>query len=158
MSGKFLMKETECIQHDPDGVIHSYVNKKELVKVDIEPFFFTYSKQILALYGLSIFNATTKVLWKLLEIAEWNTGKVYMTSVRRKEILNICGISETSFKRAIKELVEIGVITKEGTTYTINSVMFWKGDREARNKLIKEAQLKVTFSPVFKDDDSEEKD
>lgn len=149
-SKRFLMEETECSQTDKEtGEILSYVNKKELVKVDIEPFFFTYSKQILALYGMSVFNATTKILWKLLEIAEWNTGKVFMNPVRRKEIMQICGISRASFDRAIRELADIGIIKREGTTYTINSVMFWKGDRAGREKLIKEARLKVSFSPVF---------
>lgn len=150
------MKEVQSNHVDFEtGEIHNIVSKKELVKVEVEPFFFTYSKQILALYGLSVFNATTKVLWKLLEIAEWNTGKVYMNIERRKEIMDECSISRASFDRAIKELSDVGIITKEKSTYIIDGTMFWKGDREGRKKLIKEAQLKVTFSPVFKDDDKE---
>lgn len=150
---KFLMQETTCTQVDPTtGEISNYTNKKELVKVEVEPFFFTYSKQILALYGLSVFNATTKVLWKLMEIAEWNTGKVYMNIERRREIMDECNISRASFDRAVKELSDVGIITKEKSTYIIDGTMFWKGDREGRKKIIKDAQLKITFSPVFKDE------
>lgn len=150
MSSKFLYEETRCQNTDPStGEITDYISKKELVKVEVEPFFFTYSKQILALYGKSLFNATTKVLWKLLEIAEWNTGKAFMNPERRAEIMDICGISRASFDRAVKELVEVGVVKKKGQTYTIDSMMFWKGDRASREKIIKEAKLKVSFSPVF---------
>lgn len=150
MSSKFLYQETQYQHTDTNtGEITDYTNKKELVKIEVEPFFFTYSKQILALYGMSVFNATTKVLWKLLEVAEWNTGKVYMNSVRKKEIMEICGISKASFDRAIRELVSVGIIKKEHTTYTIYSQMFWKGDKASRDKFIKEARLKVSFSPVF---------
>lgn len=155
MSSKFLMSQTECQQVDPNsGEILNYINKKELVKVEIEPFFFTYSKQILALYGMSVFNATTKVLWKLMEIAEWNTGKVFMNPERRKEIMQICSISRASFDRAIKELADVGIIKREGTTYTIDGMMFWKGDRAGREKIIKEAKLKVSFSTVFIDNNA----
>lgn len=150
MSSKFLYEETEYQHTDTDtGEITGYTSKKELVKIEVEPFFFTYSKQILALYGMSVFNATTKVLWKLMEIAEWNTGKVFMNPERRKEIMDICGISRASFDRAIRELTDVGIVEKRGQTYTIDSMMFWKGDRASREKIIKEAKLKVSFSPVF---------
>lgn len=107
----------------------------------------------MALYGKSIFNVTTKVFWKLLEFAEYNTGQVYMNTVRREEIMRICGISRTSFDRAIRELVEADIITKDRDTYTIDENMFWKGDRKAR-EAIKKARLKVSFSPVFDDEES----
>lgn len=158
MSRKFLYEETRCRNTNTDtGEITDYISKKELVKVEIEPFFFTYSKQLLALYGLSVFNATTKVLWKLLEIAEWNTGKVFMNPERRKEIMQICNISRPSFDRAIRELTEIGIIEKNGSTYTIDCMTFWKGDKASRDKLIKEARLKVSFSPVFSDTQGNDK-
>jgi hypothetical protein len=127
-----------------------YVEKVEVTRKDVEPFFLTYSKQIMALYGKSIFNATTKVLWKLLEIAEYNTGKVYVTTERRNNIMSVCGISRASYDRAVRDLVEAEIMEKEGNTYTIRHDMFWKGDRDERKKLLN-AKLKVTFSPVFPD-------
>lgn len=156
---KFLMKETKCEHVDPEtGEVHSCTSKKELVKIEVEQFFFTYSQQLLALYKTSAFNATSKVLWKLLEIAEWNTGKVYMNIERRKEIMDECSISRASFDRAIKELADLKIIKKEKTTYLIDPVIFWKGDRASRERLIKDAQLKVTFSPVFRDEEANDKD
>ena len=132
------------------GEIMEYVDKMEVIKADSEPFFLTYSKQIMALYGKSIFNATTKVFWKLLEFAEWNTGKVYMTTERRDNIMETCDISRASYDRAIKELVDAGIMTKNGNTYSIDEDMFWKGDRKTREQL-KNAKLQIAFSPIFEE-------
>lgn len=130
------------------GEIQRHTDLVEVIKKETEPFFLTYSREILALYGKSIFNTTTKVLWKLLEIAEYNTGKVYITAERRNNIMEICKISRASYDRAIKDLVDADIICKEGNTYTIRENMFWKGDRDMRQKLF-DARLKISFTPVF---------
>jgi len=134
---------------DPNtGEIRSYTDRVEVVKNEVEPFFLTYSREILALYGKSIFNATTKVLWKLLEIAEYNTGKVYVTTERRNSIMDACSISRASYDRAVRDLVEAEIIKKDGNTYTIRHDMFWKGDRDERRKLLN-ARLRISFTPMF---------
>ena len=143
-----------CFSQNVDmttGEIKEYSKVVDVVKNEVEPFFLTYSREILALYGKSIFNATTKVLWKLLEIAEYNTGKVYVTTERRNNVMSVCGISRASYDRAVRELVEADIMTKEGNTYTIHENMFWKGDRDERKKLLN-ARLKISFSPVFSED------
>lgn len=146
---KCLVKKNEMSIVDPNtGEIQGHINTVEVVPGNSEPFFLTYSKEIMALYGKSIFNATTKVFWKLLEFAEYNTGYVYMTSVRRNEIMDVCQISRPSYDRAVRELVEAGIITKDGNTYCIDSNMFWKGDRHTRERL-KEAKMKISFTPIF---------
>lgn len=148
---KYITRSVHSEITDPvTGEIRSYTDRVEVVKNEVEPFFLTYSREILALYGKSIFNATTKVLWKLLEIAEYNTGKVYVTTERRNNIMSACGISRASYDRAVRELVEADIMTKEGNTYTIRENMFWKGDRDERKKLLN-ARLKVSFSPVFQE-------
>lgn len=150
---KFVVKEFKSQRTDPEtGEIYEYSSKKEVVKVDAEPFFLTYSKQILALYDSKVLNTTTKVLYKLLEFAEFNTGKVYMNSERVGEIMEVCKISRASYHRAINELIEIGIITKNKTTYTISENMFWKGDRKMRSDIIN-SKLGITFSPVFNGDE-----
>lgn len=150
--GKYIVKKTEGTFIDSEtGEIRSYTNSVELVKEESEPFFLTYSRQIISLYDLPFFNVTTKVFWKLLEYAEFNTGKVFMNVNRRKEVMNICNISKTSYYRAVEELVRAGIITKDADTYVINENMFWKGDRKVREEL-KSSKLKVSFAPVFKED------
>lgn len=146
---KYITRRVKNERKDPKtGEVLEYTDRQEVIKNEVEPFFLTYSREILALYGKSIFNATTKVLWKLLEIAEYNTGKVYVTTERRNSIMEACDISRASYDRAVRELVEADIMSKEGNTYTIRENMFWKGDRDERKKLLN-ARLKVTFSPVF---------
>lgn len=146
--GKNIVKTTTATQIDKEGVVRNFTEKMEVVKVDVEPFFLTYSKQIMALYDMPVFNATTKVFWKLLEFAEWNTGEVIMNINRRNEIMNVCGISKTSYYRALDELIAANLISKNKDVYTIDERMFWKGDRKTRKELM-EAKLKVTFNPIF---------
>jgi hypothetical protein len=151
--GKYIVKKSEGTFIDSEtGEVKSYTNSIELVKEESEPFFLTYSKQIISLYDLPFFNVTTKVFWKLLEYAEFNTGKVFMNVNRRKEVMSICNISKTSYYRAVEELVRAGIITKDADTYIINENMFWKGDRKVREEL-KGSKLKVSFAPVFSGDE-----
>lgn len=152
--GKNILKTTTATLIDKDGVIRGFTKSVEAIKVDTEPFFLTYSKQIMALYDMPVFNATTKVFWKLLEFAEWNTGKVFMNVNRRNEIMEVCNIGKTSYYRALDDLVAAGLITKDKDVYTIDERMFWKGDRKTRNELMN-AKLKVTLNPIFVTDDEQ---
>lgn len=155
---KYTVRTVRNSRIDPEtGDIREYTDRVEVFAKEAEPFFLTYSKEILALYGKPIFNATTKVLWKLLEFAEYNTGKVYITTERRKDIMEICNISRASYDRAIADLAKEGIISREGNTYTFASNMFWKGDRDERKKLLN-AKLMVTFSPVFTDNSEKQHD
>lgn len=146
--GKNLVKRNELTEVDSDGVMRKHTQSMEVIKVDTEPFFLTYSKQIMALYDMPVFNATTKVFWKLLEFAEWNTGEVIMNINRRNEIMKVCGISKTSYYRALDELITANLITKNKDVYTIDERMFWKGDRKTRDNLIK-ARFSMTIQPIY---------
>lgn len=149
---KFTTKTTTVQRLDREtGEVIEYTDRTEIVKNEAEPFFLTYSKQIMALYDKPIFNATTKVFWKLLEFAEFNTGKVYMNCGRKKEIMDVCGISRASYDRAIKELVDAEIMKKDQDTYTIDEKLFWKGDRKTREALM-EARLKITLSPEYSEE------
>lgn len=151
--GKYITKSVQVNKIDKEtGEVMQATSQMSVEKIDSEPFFFTYSKEIMALYGKSIFNATTKVLWKLLEFAEFDTGKVYMNADRTNEIIQACKIGKTSYYRAISDLKEAGIIKGDKSTFTIAENMFWKGSAKARNELRK-ARLKVTFEPIYDEDD-----
>lgn len=149
---KFLVDECEGQYTDPEtGEILNYSRHKSVQLKETEPFFLTYSKQILALYNTDVLNATTKVLYKMMEFAEWNTGKVYMSADRVEEIMSMCNISRATYHRAVKELIDKGIITKGKGSYTIAENMFWKGEIKMREKILN-AKLKISFSPVFPED------
>lgn len=152
--GKYLISSFETEQVNKEtGELIKRTKSVSVESKKLEPFFLTYSKEIMALYGRSIFNATTKVLWKLLEYAEYNTGKVYMNAERIKEVLQDCNISKSSYYRSIDELRDAGIIEVRKNTFTIAENMFWKGDRKSRENL-KRARMRVTFNPVFAEDES----
>lgn len=149
---KYTTRKVTAQRYDPEtGEVLEYTDRTEVVKNELEPFFLTYSKQIMSLLGKPVFNTTTKVLWKFLEFAEYNTGKVYMNADRVNDVMMACEISRSSYTRAVKELVDVGIVSKKGTTYTIDENMFWKGDRSQREKL-REAKLRVAFIPEYDED------
>lgn len=146
---KFTTVEQRYRRTDPStGEVVEQYNSKEVVLTQTEPFFLTYSKQILALYRTDVLNATTKVLYKMLEFSEWNTGKVYMGGDRVEEIMQTCNISRASYQRAVKELINIGILIKGKGSYTITEDMFWKGEIKMRNK-IRNARMKIGFTPIL---------
>lgn len=152
---KFLVEDYEHQVIDPEtGEINSYTKHKEVQLKETEPFFLTYSKQIMALYDTDVLNATTKVLYKMLEFSEWNTGIVYMTAGRIDEIMDSCGISRASYQRAVKELTSKGIISKGKGCYIISENMFWKGDLKMRDK-VRKARMQITFTPIIQEDTDE---
>ena len=150
--GKHLVEEQISRKVDPNtGEITELSTRKTVVKKDPEPFFMTYSKQIIALYQTDILNVTTKILWKFLEFAEFNTGKVYIDGERAEEIKRTCNVSKASYYRAVNELIDMGIVSKGRGSYIINENMFWKGDVKMRQQVI-DARLKISFSPMFPED------
>lgn len=64
---------------------------------------------------LSIFNATTRVMHKLLLFAvkEDNLFKVYLNTNIREQILKDCNIPKSSYCRAIKELEDCKFLSRD---------------------------------------------
>lgn len=149
---KFIVEEYKGFRTDPEtGEITEFSEHKSVQLKRTEPFFQVYSQQIMALYSTDVMNATTKVLYKMLEYAEWNTGKVFMTTDRVEEIMSSCNISRASYHRGIKELISKGIITKGKGSYTIAENMYWKGDMKIRENIMR-AKMKITFTPILETD------
>lgn len=152
---RYLVSDYKGCRKDPDtGEILEFCEHKSVELKKTEPFFLTYSKQIMALYTTDVLNATTKVLYKMLEYSEWNTGKVYMTTDRVEEIMATCNISRATYHRAVKELITKGIIVKGKGSYTIAENMFWKGELKMRDEIMR-AKMKVTFTPILQEDSKE---
>jgi predicted transcriptional regulator len=148
---KFLVEDKKSKYTNLEtGEQWEYSGEKSVQLKETEPFFLTYSKQILALYSTDVLNATTKVLYKMLEYSEWNTGKVYMSADRVEEIMTICNISRATYHRAIKELINKGIIIKGKGSYTIAENMFWKGELKMRDNIIK-SKMQISFTPILQE-------
>lgn len=152
---KFITEEYKGFRRNLEtGEFMEFSQHKSVQLKKTEPFFQVYSQQILALYSTDVMNATTKVLYKMLEYAEWNTGKVFMTTDRVEEIMSSCNISRASYHRGVRELIDKGIIIKGKGSYTIAENMYWKGDLKMREDIMK-AKMKVTFTPVLEDENLE---
>lgn len=134
MSKKYIVKTVKGNRINPEtGDVYDYTETSEIIKVNSEPFFMVYTDQLAELYKTDIFCPSTKVLFKLLEVSEFNSGKAYVNSVRIKEILDSCNISESTYFRAVNKLAKAGIVVKNKTVITIDERIFWKGDRKTRS-------------------------
>jgi predicted transcriptional regulator len=63
---------------------------------------------------------TIKVLYKLLEASNFNK----ISTTRRQTICKELGISDTSFSKALRSLIELNIFSGEKGTYAINAEIF----------------------------------
>ena len=153
--GKGFIKSTETSYVDEHGIERVHTETKEFVyKTKQDSFYMTFIKYVQWMYELTSIT-TLKVLYKLLEMAEFNTGDISLSTGKRAEIMAALNISRSALTQAITQLVNSGAIlqkylvdqeTGEITDkpirgeYQIDPEMFWKGDIKKRNELV------VTFS------------
>lgn len=114
--------------------------KEDLNYLDIddvsEPFFFAYVKSLKNLYRSTMFCAAFKVLLSLLELSEYNSGRIILNSTVIADILEECKLSRSSYQRAISDLLKEGVLIKDNSGYMISPKYFWKGAVSRRNKAV----------------------
>lgn len=163
---KGFIKSNEVIYKDENGIERKRTVSKEFThKTDQDRFYMTFIDYVKWIYGLTTIT-TLKVLYQLLEIAEYNTGEISLSPGKRQEIMDAIGIKKSAFTQALNQLVESGALeikyrvdsngniikNKDGAPeivrgeYRISPEMFWKGE------LKKRAELKVTFETTYVDD------
>ena len=157
--GKGFIQSNEVIYKDENGIERKRTVSKEFThKIDQDKFYKTFIDYVKWIYGLTTIT-TLKVLYKLLEIAEYNTGEVSLSPGKRQEIMESIGIKKSAFTQALNQLVESGALELKYKTdketgelipirgeYRISPEMFWKGE------LKKRTELKVTIETKYSDD------
>lgn len=157
--GKGFITSNEVIYKDENGIERKRTVSKEFThKIDQDKFYMTFIDYVKWIYGLTTIT-TLKVLYKLLEIAEYNTGEVSLSPGKRQEIMESIGIKKSAFTQALNQLVESGALEVKYKTdkdtgelipvrgeYRISPEMFWKGE------LKKRTELKVTIETKYTDD------
>jgi len=132
----------------------SVIKKTFSVKTNnTEEFYITFLSGINALCGLSR-NSDIKVLAMLCSIAEYNTGRVKVTSKTRKDIMDKLSMkSSQAFSNSINRLKKGSLINGERGEYEINPEYFWKGTTDERNKLLKEKKIDLLIK--FRSNDAD---
>ena len=168
---KGFYKSKETVYKDENGIERKRTISKEFIhKADQDKFYMTFVDYVKWIYGLTTIT-TLKLLYQLLELAEYNTGEFSLSPGRRQEIMERLGIKKSAFTQALNQLVESGAVelkykldesgnpvykvdTETGEQipeiirgeYRISPAMFWKGE------LKKRAELKVTFEAQYIDE------
>lgn len=157
--GKGFITSNEVIYKDENGIERKRTISKEFThKIDQDKFYMTFIDYVKWIYGLTTIT-TLKVLYKLLEIAEYNTGEVSLSPGKRQEIMESIGIKKSAFTQALNQLVESGALEVKHKVdkntgelipvrgeYRISPEMFWKGE------LKKRTELKVTIETKYEED------
>lgn len=139
-------KTVDIIDPETGEIVGTETNK--FIKVNLgkqEEFFMTYCKYLSSFYELK-YADDIKIIIKFNEWAEFDTGKVDLTSKKRLEITEALGIRNDSISKSLRRLLDAGLINGERGSYIINPVIFWKGDKAKRKELLEGEGLKVEFN------------
>lgn len=110
-----------------------------------EPFFMTFCSYLSSFYELK-YADDIKMIIKLNEWAQFDTGEVQLSPKRRLEITGELKIRNDAISKSIKRLKSKGLIDGDKGAYTINPIIFWKGDKAKRRELLVSEGLKVQFN------------
>lgn len=154
----FVTSTTRTIT-DENGITRERTESKQFVyRTDEDSFYAVFISYVKWLYKINS-AVTIKVLLYMLDIAEFNTGRVSLTAGERSNIMEELHISSQALSRAVRELVSVEAISKNYIVnretgeqrerkgeYLINPEMFWKGELKKRRQLV------VEFRSVYDDE------
>lgn len=155
---KRFISSTERKYYDENGNVKvDTISKSVVHKTTEDSFYMVFTNYVMWMYQVKS-TATLKILYKILEQAEFNTGNVDITTGFRSQLISDLNICKSQITKSLNELTDKQVliqrtIIKGDQTiplkgcYTINPEMFWKGD------LSKRKELKITFESISEKDD-----
>ena len=127
------------------GEIKEYETQKTYTrKVETESFYMTFIDYIAPLFNLKSDAAKNVLNWMCCH-AEYNTGKVQLTTNQRDLACMELGMKSNSLSNHLKKLKDLSLISGEKGDFMINPQIFWKGDTITRDKLLKNNEIKIIF-------------
>lgn len=112
---------------------------------DTESFYMVFVNWISLEYQIKSTVAKSILTWMLTN-AEYNTGRVLLTTMERSELCKLYGITNNALSIYLKQLKDLNLITGSKGTFFINPEIFWKGELSVRNKLLKDGNITFTIS------------
>lgn len=159
MGKKHIVQSKETVIRDENGLERVVTSEKTLVhNVETDTFYGTFLNYVGWVYDIRG-GVALQVLTYMMDIAEFNTGRVVFSTGERKRLMKRAKISRAGLYKALAQLEEVGAIAPvvdvdESTgeqerakgEYMINPEMYWKGELSKRRKLI------VTFRSINDDE------
>lgn len=150
MANRKILKsteQTERVDRQTGEMVVTETTKRFSIPTSVDNFYMVFIGAMQGIFAIE--NLTdVKVLAKMCERAEYNTGKVYMTSNIRKEIMDQLQITPQTMSNSCARLKKLGLITGERGTYDLNAKVFWKGDTNTRAALLKEKNKLVLTAQI----------
>ena len=127
------------------GEIIQYETQKTYTrKIESESFYMTFIDYIAPLFNLKSDAAKNVLNWMCCH-AEYNTGKVQLTTNQRDLACEELGMKSNSLSNHLKKLKDLKLIDGDRGDFIINPQIFWKGDTVTRNKLLSDNEIKIMF-------------
>lgn len=144
---KHIVKSTTVEHRDQEtGEIFAIETEKTFnVKVKGDHFFQTYVGLLAPFYGLEHLS-DTKLIVKLCELADFNTGGVSISSARRATICEELKINSSNFSKYMARLKKKELISGDKGEYIINPTLYWKGEAKVREQFRNEQPFRITVN------------
>lgn len=153
---KRIVQTKDTVIRDESGNERLVSTEKTIVhNVEPDAFYGTFFKYVEWMYDIHG-GVPFQLILHLLNLAEFNSGRVVFSAAERKRFLKRAGCSRAALYNALKKLEEVGAIrsvtdvdTDTGEEevargeYVINPEMFWKGELSRRRT------LRITFSSDY---------
>ena len=156
----FYQRDREYIDQSTGEVMEVTTYKEGYIPVkSTEHFIMTFIDFLTPLYNLKPETAKLVLMW-MCEHAQWDTGVVLLTTKTRKEMCDKLNIAPQTLSNCLTSLKTSKMISGEKGEFKINPFIFWKGTRDKRKELIKDAAIKATFEivPVTEIESSNDED
>lgn len=144
--GKFnTYTQREILNPDTGEIVTIESSKTFTTKITEDKFYMTFIDYMSPFFGLKPDSAKVLLAW-LCSHAEYNTGKVSLSAADRKQICSELNISNNTITNHLRTLKNLKLIDGGKGTFIINPKIFWKGELAARKELLKNNDIKITFS------------
>lgn len=142
---KFLQNEETSVNKETGELVT--LVKRYAVKVTSEDFYMTFFTSLAGFFALKS-AVDIKVMVKMCEYAQFNTGQVDLSPAARLEFCEHLKISNQQLTNALRALKSKNLLSGDKGRFLINPSVFWKGSTEVRAKLLedKSFQISVNFA------------
>lgn len=142
MKRKFL-ESTSITVRDPKTGLDV---KTDAVKVhvvtmeDFDRFYMVYFNMLKTFYEIKYLK-DVMLLFKLCEMANFNTGKISLGADDRVSLCAFINVKNSHLSSGLRRLTELGLIFGKKGSYVINEGAFWRGDNVVRGLMLKDKGL-----------------
>lgn len=147
MKHKFFEKQIQVVNPETGEITGLESEKKFVYNVESDSFFMTFINFMSPMFKLKGDNAKNILSWMCAN-AEYNTGKVYLTSSRIDELSQTLEMPKQSVYNSLLELKKLNLISGNRGSFQINPEIFWKGELSVRKQLLDKTgnKMSITFS------------